>query len=177
METRTFSTPEPGGLGERALHCNSVYIMCYQCIQVPVLIHASYNMANIKVLVDSGTTDHFIHPNFVKRMGIGQQELDKPKNIYNINDTTNKASQITHYLNLAVTTGGTTHEMWFSITDIGREDVLLGCPWLSLHMNHVSVGGMAPSMKQIFPSSYVPSNPTITGTQCYATCLLMNKKV
>ena len=66
-------------------------------------------------------------------MGIGQRELDKPKNIYNIDDTTNKASQITHYLNLAVTTGGATKEMRFLITDIGKEDILLGYPWLATY--------------------------------------------
>ena len=95
-------------------------------------------MADIKALVDSGATDNFIHPNFIKRMGIGQKELDKPKNIYNINDTTNKARQITHYLNLAVTTGGTTREMRFLITDIGREDVLLGYPWLATYEQRFS---------------------------------------
>ena len=117
----------------RALRCNSVYIMRYRSMRVPVSIRASYNMAEIKALVDSRATDNFIHPSFMKRMGIGQRELDKPKNIYNIDDTTNKAGQITHYLNLAVTTGGTTKEMRFLITDIGREDVLLGYPWLSTY--------------------------------------------
>ena len=102
-------------------------------MQVPVSIRASYNMADIKALVDSGATNNFIHPNFVKRMGLGQRELDKPKNIYNIDDTTNKAGQITHYLNLAMTTGGTTKEMRFLITDIRREDVLLGYPWLATY--------------------------------------------
>jgi hypothetical protein len=90
-------------------------------------------MADIKALVDSGATDNFIHPNFVKQMGLGQRELDKPKNIYNIDDTTNKSGQITHYLSLAVTTAGKTQEMRFLITDIGREDVLLGYPWLSTY--------------------------------------------
>jgi hypothetical protein len=90
-------------------------------------------MADIKALVDSGATDNFIHPNFVKRMGLGQRELDKPKNIYNIDDTTNKLGQITHYLALTVTTAGKTQEMRFLITDIGREDVLLGYPWLSTY--------------------------------------------
>ena len=107
-------------------------------MRVPVSIRASYNMANIKALVDSRATDNFIHPNFVKRMGIGQKELDKPKNIYNIDDTTNKAEQITHYLNLAVTTGGTTKEMRFLIMDIGWEDVLLRYPWLSTYEPHFS---------------------------------------
>ena len=46
--------------------------MRYRSMRVPVSIRASYNMADIKALVDSGATDNFIHPNFVKRMGIGQ---------------------------------------------------------------------------------------------------------
>ena len=107
-------------------------------MQVPVSICASYNMADIKALVDSGATDNFIHPNFVKRMGLGWRELDKPKNIYNIDNTTNKASQITHYLNLAITTAGSTNKMRFLITNIGREDVLLGYLWLSTYKPHFS---------------------------------------
>jgi hypothetical protein len=95
-------------------------------------------MANIKVLVDSGATDNFIHPHFVKRMGLGQKELDKPKNIYNIDDTTNRLGQITHYLSLAVTMARRTQEMRFLVTDIGREDVLLGYPWLSTYEPHFS---------------------------------------
>jgi hypothetical protein len=102
-------------------------------MQIPVSVRASYNMADVKALVDSGATDNFMHPNFARRMKIGQRELDKPKNIYNIDDTTNKAGQITHYLNLTVTTRGKTKEMRFLITDIGREDVLLGYPWLSMY--------------------------------------------
>jgi hypothetical protein len=108
-------------------------MMHFRSMRIPVSIQASYNMADIKVLVDSGATDNFIHPNFVKRMGIGQRELDKPKNIYNIDNTTNKSGQITHYLSLAVTMAGKTQEMRFLITDIGREDVLLGYPWLSTY--------------------------------------------
>jgi hypothetical protein len=107
--------------------------MRFQSMRIPVSIRASYNMANIKALVDSGATDNFIHPNFVKWMGLGQRELDKPKNIYNIDNTTNKSGQITHYLSLAVTTAGKMQEMRFLITDIGREDVLLGYPWLSMY--------------------------------------------
>jgi hypothetical protein len=102
-------------------------------MKVPVSIRASYNMADIRALVDSGATDNFIHPNFVKQMGLGTRELDKPKNIYNIDDMTNGARQITHYLTLAVTTGGTTREMRFLITNIGQEDVLLGFPWLAAY--------------------------------------------
>jgi hypothetical protein len=107
--------------------------MRFRSMRIPVSIRASYNMADIKALVDSGATDNFIHPTFVKRMGLGKRELDKPKNIYNIDNTTNKSGQIAHYLSLAVTMAGKTQEMRFLITDIGREDVLLGYPWLSTY--------------------------------------------
>ena len=46
-------------------------------------------MANVKALVDSRATDNFMNPAFAKRMGIGLRELDKPKNIFNIDDTAN----------------------------------------------------------------------------------------
>jgi hypothetical protein len=110
-----------------------MYIMRYHSMQVPVSIHAHYNMADIKALVDSGATDNFMNPAFAKRMGIGLRTLDKPKNIFNIDNSTNRAGQITHYTTLAVTTAGTTKELRFLITDIGREDVLLGYPWLATY--------------------------------------------
>ena len=44
--------------------------MCYRSMQIPVLIQTSYFMANKSVLVDSGATDNFMHPNFAKGMGL-----------------------------------------------------------------------------------------------------------
>jgi predicted aspartyl protease len=134
-------------------------------MQILVSIRASYNMADIKALVDSGATDNFIHPNFVKRMGLGQSELDKPKNIYNIDDTTNRSGQITHYLSLAVTMAGKTQEMRFLITDIGREDILLGYPWLSTY-EPASAGSMARLTKAISPS-YCKQSTRMTKRRSY----------
>ena len=57
--------------------------------------------------------------------------LDKPKWIYNIDNTSNKAGSITHTLKLKVTTKGVDKIMQFLITDIGNEDILLGYPWLA----------------------------------------------
>jgi hypothetical protein len=73
----------------RAIHCNSVYIMHYCSMKVPVSARTVYSKANIKALVDSGATDNFIHPRFVKRMGMGTQQLEKPKRIFNIDNTNN----------------------------------------------------------------------------------------
>ena len=98
---------------------------------VPVSIRTRYFMANKKALVDSGATDNSIHPNFAKRLGLKMTPLEKPKQIYNIDNTSNKVGSITHLLKLKVTTKGQDKVMRFLVTDIGNEDVLLGYPWLA----------------------------------------------
>jgi hypothetical protein len=100
-------------------------------MRVPVSIRTSYFMADKKALVDSGATDNFMHPAFAKKMGLGLQELQTPKKIFNIDNTTNKSGMITHFLDLNVHTHGITKEMRFLITDIGHEEILLGYPWFT----------------------------------------------
>jgi hypothetical protein len=100
-------------------------------MRIPVLICTSYFMANKRALVDSGATDNFINAPFANRMKLGLRQLPTLKKIYNINNTTNKSGEITHYLNLDVYTKGIHKEMCFLVTDIGSEDILLGYPWLA----------------------------------------------
>jgi len=59
-------------------------------------------MADIKGLVDSGATDCFMGPTFVKRMQLGKRPLQKPQKIWNIDNTKNKAGLITHYVDLSI---------------------------------------------------------------------------
>ena len=73
-------------------------------MKVPTSIRTSYNKAETKGLVDSGATDNFIHPQFVRRMGLGTRCLPTPKKLYNVDDTTNKEGLITHYVDLDVYT-------------------------------------------------------------------------
>ena len=100
-------------------------------MRVPVSIRTHYFMADKKALVDSGATNNFIHPTFAKRLGLTMTPLEKPKRIYNIDNTSNKAGSITHLLELKVTTKGIEKVMRFLVTDIGNEDLLLGYPWLA----------------------------------------------
>ena len=100
-------------------------------MRVPVSICTRYFMADKKALVDSGATDNFIHPAFAKWLGLTMTPLEKPKKIYNIDNTSNKAGSITHSLELKITTKGVEKVMRFLVTDIGNEDILLGYPWLA----------------------------------------------
>ena len=100
-------------------------------MKVPTSIHTSYNKAETKGLVDSGATDNFIHPRFVRQMKLGTRQLPNPKKLYNVDDTTNKEGMITHYVDIDVYTNKIHKEMRFLVAGIGREDVLLGYPWLA----------------------------------------------
>ena len=98
----------------------------------------NYIMADIKVLVDSGATDNFISPAFAKKMRLGRIPLARPRKIWNIDNTENKAGCITHYTTLDVQTKGKHTEMTFLITDVGNEDMVLGYPWLATYEPKVS---------------------------------------
>ena len=102
-------------------------------MQIPVSICRSYFTTDKNALVDSGATNNFIHPNFVARMGIRPKILERPHKIWNADTTENKKGMITHYLDLEVETKGIWKDMRFYITNIGKEDLFLGYPWLAAY--------------------------------------------
>ena len=64
-------------------------------------------------------------------MKVGAQAFEKPKKIFNIDNTENKSGSITHFIDLKVQTKGTVKDMRFLIADIGTKNLLLGYPWLA----------------------------------------------
>ena len=92
-------------------------------MQIPVSIRTSYFTAEKSVLVDSGATDNFMHPNFAKQMRLRPAALERPWKIWNANNTENKEGMITHYLDLDVEAKGIHKDMHFYITNIGKEDI------------------------------------------------------
>ena len=105
--------------------------MRLRSMKVPIMIKTSYNMAEVPSLVDSGATDNFIHPRTVRQLRLGTSLLDKPKRLFNVDDTQNKAGSVTRYVDLSVTTNQNERQMRFLVSDIGRENLILGYPWLA----------------------------------------------
>jgi hypothetical protein len=100
-------------------------------MKIPVSFRTSQAMADKSILVDSGATDNFIDPRLIKRLGLGTQKLERPKKIWNIDGTNNKAGLIQDYVDLEIRTGDKEKQMRFLITDLGLEDLILGYPWLA----------------------------------------------
>ena len=59
------------------------------------------------------------------------QPLQKPRKIWNIDNTKNKAGLITHYIDLNVQTKNICRDMRFLVMNIGNKDIILGYLWLS----------------------------------------------
>ena len=100
-------------------------------MKVPITIKTSYNMAEVPSLVDSGATNNFIHPRTVRQLRLGMSLLDKPRKLFNVDDTQNKAGSVTRYVNLSVTTNQKEQQMRFLVSDIRRESLILGYPWMA----------------------------------------------
>ena len=69
--------------------------MCLRSMKVPITIKTSYNTTKVPSLVDSGATDNFIHPRTIRQLHLGMSLLDKPKKLFNVNNTQNKAGSVT----------------------------------------------------------------------------------
>ena len=100
-------------------------------MKVPITSKTSYNMAEVPSLVDSGATDNFIHPQTVQQLRLGTSLLNKPKKLCNVDDTQNKAGNVTRYVDLCVTTNQKERQMRFLVSNFGRESLILGYLWLA----------------------------------------------
>src|SRR6266702_782919 len=65
-------------------------------------------------------------------MKLGRRPLQRPRKIWNIDNTANHDGPITHYVDLDIQTNRTRKMIRFLITNIGNEDVILGYPWMAV---------------------------------------------
>ena len=63
-------------------------------------------------------------------MKIKARKLERPRVIWNIDGTQNKAGTIKLYSDLLVKTGQHQKIMRFLVTDLGEDELVLGYPWL-----------------------------------------------
>src|ERR1700687_3121673 len=103
----------------------------HKSLKIPTLLQSSQRKAEKQVLVDSGATDNFISTKILKHMKIGSLRLKKPRTVWNIDGTHNKAGAITDFVDLQVRCGSKTEDMKFLVTDLGEDEITLGCPWLA----------------------------------------------
>ncbi len=87
-------------------------------------------MAEREVLIDLGATNNFISKNLLHRLKIAYLPVETPIKIWNVDGTHNQDGTISHFTDLQVCTRTETKTLCFLITNLGRDEVILGYPWL-----------------------------------------------
>src|SRR6266702_1980057 len=95
-------------------------------------------------------------------MKLGKRPLQKPRKIWNINNTANQAGAITHYITLNIQTNGIQKQIQFLVTNIGNEDIILGYPWMAAFEPQFSRDGRVINEKAL-PIILWSVNPSIPG--------------
>ncbi len=98
---------------------------------IPVLFKSAHTTAKWEVLADSGATDNFINSQLLKQLQISYLPVENPIKIWNIDGTLNQDGNITHYTDLQVQTRQETQILHFLITNLGKDEVILGYPWFT----------------------------------------------
>src|SRR6266702_1499210 len=99
-------------------------------MRIPVFFESAHATAEREVLVDSGANDNFISKNLLHRLRIGYLPIETPIKKWNVDGTNNQDGAISHFTDLQVRTGKETKTLRFLITNLGRDKVILGYPWL-----------------------------------------------
>ncbi|RXW14033.1 hypothetical protein EST38_g11824 [Candolleomyces aberdarensis] len=84
----------------------------------------------VKALLDSGAGDTFMDRNFAKKHRIPVTRLNTPIKVYNVDGTPNKEGRVSHFARIKFTVNNRTRRIPFLITGLGKEDIILGLPWL-----------------------------------------------
>ncbi len=100
-------------------------------MQISVLFESAHATAEREVLINSGATNNFICKNLLQRLQISYLPLQNPLKIWNVDGTHNQDGQITHFMDLQVRTGTDTKLLRFLLTNLGKDKVILGYPWLT----------------------------------------------
>ena len=90
-------------------------------------------------LVDTRATHNFLSPEFAKQHSLQPLPLHRPCIIRNVDGTANKGGEITHYIDLDVTTGDhpyhwfhkQKHRQRFYMVELGRDNLILSYPWVA----------------------------------------------
>lgn len=87
----------------------------------------------VVAMVDCGTSNTFLNRHFIEIIQVRTRTLTDPIDVYNVDGSINKAGQIKEVAMLTMDIDGHSEKVAFPVTDIGKEDVIIGLDWLRKH--------------------------------------------
>jgi len=68
---------------------------------------------------------------YAKWLKLPIKNLDKPRQLFNIDRTENKAGALKHYTDIEVQTRTSRNQLWFFLSDLGEHKAILGYSWFA----------------------------------------------
>src|SRR6266850_4284831 len=117
---------------------SNVYISSRKLMTLRFFIHSKSKRAKAITLIDSGATKNFMNLRYAKYLQLPIKRLEEPRNLFNVNGTTNKSRSLQFYTNLQVQTGGQRTNLRFFLTDLGDNKAILEYPWFAVVQPHIN---------------------------------------
>ena len=100
-------------------------------MSIKVYVNTSNKRAETSTLLDSGATGNFITTHYANWLRLPIKQLPRARKVCNVDSTTNKQGNITHFTDLEVQTGAKKIKMRFFLMDLGEQKVILEYPWFT----------------------------------------------
>ncbi|THG98618.1 hypothetical protein EW145_g7394 [Phellinidium pouzarii] len=99
-------------------------------MRIPVQVKVYGQTVLSNALIDSGAEGKFIDSKFVAKHRIPVRKLVKSIPVHNVDGTPNQNGTITHYTLRPLLFGNKLTMAFLLVTSLGKEDIILGLPWL-----------------------------------------------
>ncbi|KAJ3525863.1 hypothetical protein NMY22_g10400 [Coprinellus aureogranulatus] len=99
-------------------------------MKVPMTLIDSFRNIETRGLVDCAAGGRFIDQDFAKKHRLPVKTLTRVLTANNVDGTPNKNGVIREYVQLPITVHGRTSNQKFFITGLGKQNVILGMPWI-----------------------------------------------
>ena len=100
-------------------------------MSIKVYVNTLNKRAETPALLNSGATENFITTHYANWLHLPIKQLPRARKVCNVNGTSNRQGDITHFTDLEVQTGPKRVKMRFFLTDLGEQKVILGYPWFA----------------------------------------------
>ncbi len=93
--------------------------------------HSAKKRAEGIALLDSGTTENFMNLNYARWLGLPIKRLEKPRKLFNVDGTLNKAGELRFYMDVSIQTGTQRTNHRFFLLDLEDSKAIFGYPWFA----------------------------------------------
>jgi hypothetical protein len=102
-------------------------------LKVSIEMTDTGEVKSLKSIIDSGAIGRFIDRDYVKMNQLATRTLSIPILVFNVDGAPNEARLITEVVDLILRYKNHLERSLFAVTGLGRQNLILGLPWLQKH--------------------------------------------